>query len=368
MRIAYILNTLQVGGAERQVLAVAERMQARGHAVMIVALREHRPHHLPTSLDAIHLNMRKQPLSMVPGYARAVSALRTFRPDLIHSHQFHGNMLARLLKPAMPSVPVLSTIHNIHEGGGARMLAYRLTDPLATRTIAVCQAAADRFLRIGALSAQKTLVIPNGVDCAAFTPDPARRSRIRAELDASDAFIWLAVGRLTPAKDYPNLLRAFALVHAAHPDACLWIAGEGKQKYIAGFKKLSGQLGIAPALHWLGLRSDIAALLDAADAFALSSAWEGMPLALGEAMAMEKPFVATDVGGVREIAGSCGTMVPPHDPAALAAAMIAVMETSLEQRRVLGHAAQHRIATDFSIEASVRAWESCYTDILAARV
>ena len=86
----------------------------------------------------------------------------------------------------------------------------------------------------------------------------------------------------------------------------------------------------------LGLRSDIAALLDAADGFVLSSAWEGMPLAVGEAMAMAKPVVATDVGGVRELVGDAGVLVPAKNPTALAEAMVAMMKRPTEERSAMG--------------------------------
>jgi len=286
---------------------------------------------------------------------------------VVHSHQFHGNMLARMLKLAMPSIPVLSTIHNVHEGGWARMLAYRVTDPLATRTIAVCNAAAERFIRIRAISARKTAVIPNGIDCAAFAPDAARRVKVRKEMSAGEFFIWLAVGRITPAKDYPTLLRAFECVHVAHPETRLWIAGEGKSACVAGLQRLSEDLGIGSSVRWLGLHDDIPALLDAADAFVLSSAWEGMPLALGEAMAMEKPFVATDVGGVREMAGDCGVLVRAGEASALSEAMSALVEANPGDRRSTGEAGRARIVEEFNIDTAVDAWESCYLDVVAAR-
>lgn len=364
MRIAYILNTLETGGAERQILALAQWMRMRGHAVKIVVLREQRANHLRTGLDVAHLDMRRNPLSAAVGYGRAVRTIWAFHPNVIHGNQFHGNMLARMLRP-VSRVPVISTIHNVYEGGWARMLAYRVTDPLTTRSVAVCEAAADRFASAGAYSRRKLRVIANGIDVKQFAPDAARHLRVRAELNAGHAFIWLAASRITPAKDVANLLRAFAQVHADEPSARLWIAGEGEPPYVSELHRLSEQIGVASAVHWLGLRDEVAGLLDAADAFVLSSAWEGMPLALGEAMAMEKPFVATDVGGVRELAGDCGTMVPAGDSTALADGMLATMRRSALERVDVGCAARARIGADFNIEAKACEWERCYAEIVA---
>src|SRR5208337_3817686 len=111
---------------------------------------------------------------------------------------------------------------------------------------------------------------------------------------------------------------------------------------------------------WLGLRRDLPALLDAADGFVLASAWEGMPLVVGEAMAMEKPVVATDVGGVRELMGEAGMLVPPKNPDALAAAMLVLMRSSFEARQNLGRKARVRIEDYFNIETRAQQWELLY--------
>ena len=114
----------------------------------------------------------------------------------------------------------------------------------------------------------------------------------------------------------------------------------------------------------LGLRQDIPALLDAADGFVLSSAWEGMPLALGEAMAMEKPVVATDVGGVRELVGKTALVVPARNSNELAEAMRQVMNRSADERGAMGHAARARICSKFNLDAKVDEWEALYRSLL----
>jgi glycosyltransferase involved in cell wall biosynthesis len=107
-------------------------------------------------------------------------------------------------------------------------------------------------------------------------------------------------------------------------------------------------------------------LLDAADGFVLSSAWEGMPLAVGEAMAMEKPVVATDVGGVHELLGDCGILTPARNPDALAAAMLEVMRKPEVVRQARGYAARERIAGHFSMDAKADEWEALYISLLRA--
>jgi glycosyltransferase involved in cell wall biosynthesis len=365
MRIAYVLTSLGVGGAERQVLALAERMKARGHAVLLVVLRGRQPQEWPTAVDLVRLEMRKNPVSFLAGLAKARRYLRDFQPDLIHSHVFPANMAARLLRILLPSVTLLSTIHNVYEGPWPRMMAYRLTDFLSSHTTAVSQAAAARYVRLNAVPARKSSVLANGIDTAEIAPSVERRARLREQMGVHEEFIWLAAGRIAPAKDYPNLLRAFALLRAAHPAARLWVAGEATEAGLAAVQALTMELGLESSVRWLGLRRDMPALLDAADGFVLASAWEGMPLVVGEAMAMEKPVVATDVGGVRELMGEAGVMVPAKSPDALGQAMLALVQATPEARCSLGRAARERIQGQFSMEAKAGEWEALYRALLA---
>jgi glycosyltransferase involved in cell wall biosynthesis len=165
-----------------------------------------------------------------------------------------------------------------------------------------------------------------------------------------------------PAKDFPNLLHAFARVRGEIPEARLWVAGEAAGAGSAAIQMQAAELGAS--VRWLGLRRDMPALLDAADGFVLASAWEGMPLAVGEAMAMEKPVVATDVGGVRELVGEAGVMVPAKNPEALAEAMLDLMRSTPEARGALGRLARERIAARFSIDAKADEWEALYRAVL----
>jgi glycosyltransferase involved in cell wall biosynthesis len=245
------------------------------------------------------------------------------------------------------------------------MLAYRLTDGLSPRTAFVSQAAADRYARLKAVPVRKATVLTNGIDLAEFAPSAERRAFIRAQMDVGEEFVWLAAGRIVPAKDFPNLLRAFARVRAEIPEARLWIAGEALGAGSEAIQAQAAELGTS--VRWLGLRRDMPALLDAADGFVLASAWEGMPLVVGEAMAMEKPVVATDVGGVRELVGEAGVIVPAKNSEALAEAMLEMMRRTDEERRTLGRMARKRIAAGFSIDAKADEWEALYRAVLEAK-
>jgi glycosyltransferase involved in cell wall biosynthesis len=365
MRIVYVLTSLGMGGAEKQVVALSGRMAERGHTVALISLMPRKAEEWAAPVEVIYLNIRKTPRSALAGLMRARSFLLEFSPDIVHSHSFHANMLARLLALLVQGTAVISTIHNVYEGGRLRMLTYRLTDRLSQRTIAVSQAAADRFKRLGAVPAGRCAVIANGIDTREFSPDPLRRERMRQEMISQPVFVWLASGRIVPAKGYPNLLRALVILRQTHSQAEVWIAGSWADREMEQLKELPEFKQTERMVRWLGLRRDLPALLDAADAFVLSSAWEGMPLAVGEALAMGKRVVATDVGGVRELVGNEGYLVPPQDPAALAAAMGKVMDTNVSISVAKSREARERICERFNMDAKPAEWEGLYSDVLS---
>jgi glycosyltransferase involved in cell wall biosynthesis len=367
MRILYILTSLGMGGAERQALALAARMRDRGHSVQVLALRQRLPEEWQTTLPVEYLGLCKTPRDILRLF-KAARCVRRFRPGLMHSHGFHANMAARLLRLFSPGTKLVCSIGNVCEQGRLRMMAYRCTSFLADRTAVVREAVRDSLVGAHAVKASNCVVTPNGIDTDEFAPSAERRSLLRARMKICDEFVWLAAGRVVPAKDYPNLLRALARVRAARSDVRLWIAAETGGDEFELARKLIAELGLQDFVRWLGLRRDMPALFDAADGFVLSSAWEGMPLALGEAMAMEKLVVATDVGGVRELVGEAGSnssfIVPASSPRALAASMLEAMRMPPAERRALGCAARQRICGNFSMEHAADQWEALYLAML----
>lgn len=361
MRIVYLLTSLGIGGAERQVIALASRMKQRGHTVALMVLRPPIAEQWSTDLDGFHLDMQRTTLSVIAGLTRGRAFLRDFMPDLVHSHSFHANFAARLLKIFLRKPIVISTIHNVYEGGWRRMLAYRLSDFLCSRTTAVSTAAAERFVRLKAVPQHKCIVITNGIDIEEFCSNAERRAQMRSTMQAKEDFIWLAAGRIVPAKDIPNLLRAFAALRVRIPDTQLWIAGQGDPA--EAMRETGIEADLFNWVRWLGVRRDLPALMDAADGFVLSSAWEGMPLVVAEAMAMQKLVVATDVGGVRELVGDCGLAVAAKAPAPLADAMLEGMQKSASERLGLGLKSRERICRHFNMDTKADEWEALYRTV-----
>jgi glycosyltransferase involved in cell wall biosynthesis len=370
--ILYLINALGYGGAEIQVSRLARGMKRRGHDVTVVTLIP--PVALADELraDGIaveSLGMRAgvpSPMGMV----RLLRILRERTPSVVHSHIVHANLLARLARP-LTRVPVLiCSAHSVNEGRRWLELAYRYTDRLTDLTTNVSQAAVDRYVRAGIAPARRIRFMPNGLDVSAYRRDDVARDSTRAELGLRDEqFAWLAVGRFTAAKDYPNMLRAFARLRAqGFASAVLLLVGRGslEEQVQAEVKSL----GLCEHVRFMGLRADVPAVMSAADAYVMSSAWEGMPLVLQEASAARLPVVATEVGGTAEVVDRdrSGLLVPPHDSEALAWAMGKVMTMSPGEREEMGRAGLAFVSSRFDLHGVLDSWEALYEELLARKL
>jgi glycosyltransferase involved in cell wall biosynthesis len=294
---------------------------------------------------------------------RLARIIRKWRPDIVHSHMVHANLLARIVRFLAPIPVLICSARSIDEGGRFREILYRLTDSLCDLTTQVSHAGLERYVRVGAVPRHKIRYIPNGVDTERFKPNLEDRLKFRKELGV-EGFVWLAVGRFDPPKDYPSMLQAFARVVHKHSNTILLIAGDGPLRKT--MENLARELGIEKRTKFLGIRRDIPQLMNAADAYVMSSSWEGMPNVLLEASATGLPIVATDVGGNREIVldGVTGFLVPPRNPEALARAMLRIMDLSDEERKEMGKRARKHIEVKFNLDRVVDLWEILYYELL----
>ncbi len=301
-RVTLLTTGLAVGGAESQVVLLAKSLLRKGWRVEIVSMLP--PSAFQQTLDEDSIPVLS--LDMRPGIPdpraafRLARHLKTSRPHVLHCHMVHANLLGRLIRPFVRIPVVISTAHSIQEGGRWRDLAYRATDPLCDLVTQVSQAGARRYREEKISAAPKTIWLPNGVDLARYRQDEAERAKVRHELGWDSGFVWIAVGNLREPKDYPNLLGAFAKLRAGRPEARLAIVGGGPLE--RQLRNLAASLSIGDDVQFLGLRNDVPRLMPAADAYVISSAWEGTPMALLEAAACGLAVVATAVGGNRAAA------------------------------------------------------------------
>ena len=365
----YLATSSGAGGAERQVHDLAVRMTRLGWDVSAISMLP-----LSVSFDGLleagvvtrSLGMRKG-MPDPRGLYRLGRALREFRPDVLHAHMVHAILLARLSRLVWRTPVLISTMHNQYQGARWRLLAYRATDRLSDATTGVSAVAARDAVRGGAVASDRIIVVPNGIALERHEPDDPARARLRSELGLGNDFVWLAAGRLTAAKDYPNLIDAFLRLRRMGDRSWLLIAGAGPDE--AAIRAHITGVGLADRVSLLGIRSDIPDLMRASDAFVMSSAWEGLPMVLLEAAASSLPIVATDVGGNREavLDGDTGFVVPPRDAHALAQGMRQLMELDVSQRLAMGEAGRAHAAATFDLDVVARRWQRIYLDLLDRR-
>lgn len=366
-RLHFVVTHLAYGGAETQVVELAAEMVRRGWGVRVTSLMSadgltDRLDALGVPWDALNVPRGRWSPRLVTGMLRI---LRAWRPDVLHTHTLPANFVGRVVKP-LARVPVLVTsAHNHTEGGRARMLFYRLTDPVADLTTNCSEAAVERYIRIGASPAHRIRYVPNGIDTDRFAPDEARRAATRSALGLTpDTFAWLAVGRMEEQKDYPNLLAAAA--RALGPDDRLLVVGDGVLR--PEVERRLAAHGLGDRVRLLGIRTDIPDLMRAADAFVMGSAWEGLPITLLEASASALPIVATDVGGNDQIVRPGQGFLPPaRDAQALADAMRRLRALDPAERGRMGERARAHVADTFGMRAVADRWEAIYDELLAAR-
>lgn len=280
--------------------------------------------------------------------------------DLVHAH----GLKAGVVTAAARCRPRVLTVHNVvlddTAGRGAPVLR-RIERHLPATMDRTLPVSGEIARRLGIADAPRTtVVVPAGP-----VPAPARgRDEVRAELDVGDAPLVVTAARLHPQKDLTTLLVAMAHVRDRRPEVRLVIAGDGPEA--DALRAVATRLELGPTVRFLGGRDDVADLLAAADVVALSSAWEGSPLVVAEAMLLGRPVVATAVGAVPEavVDHETGRLVPPGDPAALAETLLELLGNPAAAER-LARAGRVLAEQRFATGVLVRRVADVYDEVLA---
>jgi glycosyltransferase involved in cell wall biosynthesis len=294
---------------------------------------------------------------------RLASALRRFRPDIVQTFMFHGNLTGRLAAWWARVPVVVAGVRVVEPDARWRMRLDRLTNRLVSHTVCVSYAVAERYRQMGYRGEQLT-VVSNGVDFERFaTTSPADLRPFGIPAGAKTV---LSVGRLHPQKGWRHLLAAFDRVvreFKGGEQPHLLIVGDGPDR--AAVVSEIKRRRLAERVHLAGWQPDVAPLLRAANVFVLASQWEGMPNVLLEAMAAGLPCVATRVEGVAEliVSGQTGRLVEPGDEPALAGEISALLSDPETAAR-LAAAGQAHVRERFTWEQTIRGFEVVWCRML----
>jgi glycosyltransferase involved in cell wall biosynthesis len=355
------------GGPEKTILLGAARANRDEFDVVVCYIRDRRDgiFHLDTRARALGVDYVEvcELHSFDARIWRQLTRLvRDRQIDIVHAHEHKTDLLALLLAYRTGVVP-LSTAHGwTGQSARERRLYYPADRWLLARfprVIAVSTEIRNTLVEAGA-NPDKVTVILNSIDPDAFRRSAGRRDLVRTELGfGSEDLVIGAVGRLERQKRFDLLLESFARLAAVRPFLRLVIAGDGSLR--ADLERQVVQLGLQHCCRLIGHCQDIADLHNGFDLYVQSSEYEGTPNAVLEAMAMETPLVATDVGGTRELAEPDlhGIIVPRAESALLTAAIERALSDPEGCRR-RASAARHRIETELSFETRTRRLEAIY--------
>lgn len=361
MKILLVITGLGIGGAEKQVCDLADTYSSLGHDVTILSMHGE-PILKPQcpSVDILSLRMKKSVSGVISAYLKTRKVIKNLEPDVVHSHMVHANIFMRLVRFTTFIKRLICTAHSSNEGGKFRMLAYKLTQKQGDLLTNVSEEAVEAFVDKGACNPDRIIALHNGIDTSKYHFSEKSRLTYRRKIGVNaDEILILAVGRLTEAKDYPNLLNAFvSLLLTTERKVKLAIVGDGEKRQ--ELKILAEELGIEDKVHFIGLSHQVPQWMSAADLFVLSSAWEGFGLVVAEAMATERVTVATDSGGVGEVVSKYGFLVPPRDSHALSGSLKQALEMPEDEKQALGAKAREHVEQHYSLLVISKKWLSLY--------
>ena len=363
LRVVFLMRSLLIGGAERQLVTLAKALDQSQFDVVVMCLYgggQFEQELIDAGVPVISL--QKSGRWEILGFiARLVRALRKLKPDILHSYLTTQNVLSASIKAALPTTHIVWGVRasnmDANRTGWLDRHSFQL-EVLLSRfaDLVVFNSVAGRDYHLAAgFAAARTTVIPNGVDTARFAPDPKAGAALRASwrMPAGSLVIGI-VGRLDPMKDHSTFLRAAARFASVRPDARFVCIGDGSRRYFEHLRSLADQCGIHEKVLWTGFLKDMPDAYNALDLCTSSSAYgEGMPNCVAEAMACGVPCVVTDVGDSRLVVDELGMVVPPNSPESLADGWVA-MARRIVQRPKLHEAIRDRIESSFSVETLVQ--------------
>jgi glycosyltransferase involved in cell wall biosynthesis len=369
IRIAHVISGLDTGGAEMMLTKLVGGMDRARFFNTVISLTEKGQlvEQIRSSGVAVYtLGMRRGRPNIL-ALPRLIRLLRTLRPNIVQSWLYHADLLSTLAVKYSGS-PIL--IWNVRCSNMdldqyrsltrwvQRVLAWCSTTPAAV--VANSEAGKRQHERLG-YRPLRWEIIPNGFDTQRFHPDSSVRCSVRKEWHVpEDVVIVALVARVDPMKDHVTFLEAAQQVAGARKSVCFLLVGKGTQTLAPAI----AAKGLTDRVRILGYQNDIECLLPGVDVLCLSSAFgEGFPNVLGEAMACGIPCVSTDVGDARSIVADTGLVVPAHDPAALAHAIIDLIDRGPAARELLGRAARARVETEYSLARIVDRYTALYSDL-----
>lgn len=358
------IETVQLGGAEMVMLNLAEELRRRGHHIIPIG-PEGRTGWLRSRFVDLGFGWYEYVLGRPLSWARVrqfTTLLRDCRADIAHSHEFAATVYGAAAS-VRAGIPHIASMHGNQTMTAKlqRRVALRWALRASATGVAVSQDTRAHLEQTLGLRSGSVAVIPNGVPSRSGSRAVVRRN---FQLDEQDVLV-VAVGSLMQRKGHRVLIDAMQQLaqRGTSSRVLVAIAGEGAER--EALTRCIDKYSLSDRVLLLGNRSDVPDLLSAADIFVMPSLWEGLPLAVLEAMHASLPIIATTASGIPEAVrdGVEGLLVEPGSAVDLADSMRRLIEDP-EERRAMGVRARTRAVASFSVEAMTDAYERLYREAL----
>ncbi len=366
LKILFLIRSLNVGGAQRQLIDLAKGLHRLGYAVSVAvfyggAVLE--PELAEAGVRGVRVcDLHKRGRwEVFPFLWRLLRLTQRKKVEVLYSYLPGANLAGILLKPFCRSLRIVWGVRasnmDLQQYDWTARLMFRaecLLSRFPDLIIVNSRAGRDYHVQHG-FPGSKIRIIPNGIDTDRFKPDKKARSLVRKEwgISNNERLIGL-VGRIDPMKDHQTFLQAASLLASQVENVRFVCIGDGSERYWSQTKSLSQSLGLGGRLIWAGARNDLPSVYNAMDILSSASAFgEGFPNVIGEAMACGVPCVVTDVGDSAWIVGETGMVVPPGNPKEMANAWQTMFNFLEEQKNSKGQRARARIIRSFGLDTMV---------------
>lgn len=369
MKVLHLIDSGGLYGAERMLLTLATEQLAQGLSPMILSAGEPLIGDKPIEIEARRLKIPVTPWRMKPGFnlkgsAEIITWARAEGFQLLHSHGYKFNVLMGLWPERTRKLPLVATLHGYVKGPRfTKSWLYESVDRMVLarmRHVVLVSEAMRQQVPKRIAHSDRTSVVANGLSTQSvreLANQPISEA-IETFMAGCDGFI-LGVGRLSAEKGFDRLIAAFAVLRKQHPRLGLVIVGEGKQR--ATLEEQAKALGVSESVLLPGYVQPVPPLMKRALVLCMPSLTEGLPITLLEAMTLEVPVVACDVGEIANVLGQGkgGRVVLYRNPETLAAELESVVSGGAEVSERLRWASQ-RVETDFSGKSMTQSYTQIY--------
>lgn len=364
IKILYFITSLDMGGAEQLLLLTLKNLNRQRFKPFVCCLYAGK---LANEIEGLGIEVidlkikNKLDLSIL---FKFYNLLKKEKFDIVHTHLFHSNIIGRIMARLCHVPIVISTLHYAFSyNGNFGIILERLTAKLADRIIVVSDAVRNFCINEIKIPQERLQLIYNGVDLNILDEVFINLPSLREELSLNNDFLVGCIGRFAEVKGQRYLLKAIAEVIKVHNKIKFLLIGSGPLE--KELRDLTKALGISDNIIFLDSRRDIPQMMHSVDLYVVPSLQEGLSITLLEALAMEKPTIATTVGGNPEVIihEESGILIPPKDHKAIAKSIIRLFENK-DKAKELGIKGRLRVIERFNIKENVSKTQSLYENLI----